>query len=959
MADVPAGYALRIRVRDQLLAVCAAADRRLQAEREAAAATRAEPSAEEVEEESKLRESYSALFTEIGYPRTRHRVRPELAREVTDEITVELLALLGPDLSVQGETVLRRVAQDAPSRLGPAVEGFLTGRALAQYRRGFLAELTEAYYIDEEEYGSGLHEDGIRGHNARALDVTLPLAAWYRGPFMALLHSDFRNGVAVLNRILNHAALARARTLAGLYHRGSPIDDSALDVYRTEFDITGTRRAYVGDDHVYTWYRGTGVGPYPCMSALQALELVCDQLREMGVPLANIIATLLDGCESLAMVGLAVGLLVRHLEEAERLLDPYLAEPMIWHHEFARIVNETNGLAASSEGIVQAERRRWSLREAAMLLVVRADENRAEELRALGLQLVANARQVVVGALGEDGVDAVAEEQLVSVRAWASGLDRATYEAGEAEGGLYIQSKPPDDVVQAMQRNNEDMQRVQEATRLMVRYLVQPKQRVAEAINREELVDDVAVARGLLENPPALNPADKWEVPAAVAAAALEAHIVGGVDLPIESLRFAGDAVLRVGEGAASPRQYDFEESYFEQGADRSAARALPLLLLPHASALRSLLDAGDGSEAYSRVTAAGGNIARSLANEVRVQLARGLDRVWEAPCASDGACHHDTAFQFAVETMRDCVFGTWDPVTGRRRIVELAEPVAQSLANTAGDEIYFSRLDAGLRALAPASRAEICVSERAQDLLAVVFAAQRRSLLSYEHDMDDRGTHALVAARALLTIAANGDDAPIYEHIDAYADNPILLSSTLRALSASAEESSDRAATARRIWPSVVSHIISLHESGRTPFGGGYYGEYALASLMPNAAGEVSYLYREVEREPIVWWAPLAWQSTVERWLPIAQGNSMCVDHLISFLAPLAAEDQACVGLPWVASLVLGDPGSVANRTFLLSSWLIEVRQAASDPSLVSVWQRVVDALVVAGVSRLAPYSE
>ena len=50
-------------------------------------------------------------------------------------------------------------------------------------------------------------------HHSRSFGVT-PLAAWYRGPFMALFQTDFRNGVAVLNRMLNHAALARARTLA-------------------------------------------------------------------------------------------------------------------------------------------------------------------------------------------------------------------------------------------------------------------------------------------------------------------------------------------------------------------------------------------------------------------------------------------------------------------------------------------------------------------------------------------------------------------------------------------------------------------------------------------------------------------------------------------------------------------------------------------------------------------------
>jgi hypothetical protein len=131
------------------------------------------------------------------------------------------------------------------------------------------------------------------------------------------------------------------------------------------------------------------------------------------------------------------------------------------------------------------------------------------------------------------------------------------------------------------------------------------------------------------------------------------------------------------------------------------------------------------------------------------------------------------------------------------------------------------------------------------------------------------------------------------------------------------------------------------------------------LAALVPNACGEVSYLYREIEKDPIVWWEPVAWQSTVEAWVPLAQGDPTCVDQLISFVAALALEEQARYALPWVASLVLVSPDRIANRTFLLSSWLIEIRSAASDAGLLAEWQRLVDALVVAGVTRLAPYSE
>ena len=303
---------------------------------------------------------------------------------------------------------------------------------------------------------------------------------------------------------------------------------------------------------------------------------------------------------------------------------------------------------------------------------------------------------------------------------------------------------------------------------------------------------------------------------------------------------------------------------------------------------------------------------------------------------------------------------GSWDPDVERRSVVALKEPVTESLANTDDDSILSFRLDAAIRALAPAAMANICVSTRARVLLLALLAAQRRSLLSHEHDnMDNRGSHTLVSARALLTLAEHGDDATIYAHINAYADNSALLGNLLRALSAAAEETPERAATARRIWPNVVRHVLELNDSGHAPFRDHHYSDMALAALMPNAAHEVSYLYREVQDGPIAWWEPLALRSEVEAWLAAAAGRAICVDQLIIFLGVLAPEDQVRAGLPWVATLVLKDPARIAGRSYMLPTWLIEMRSAAVDAGLLASWQEIVDALVVAGVTRLAPYSE
>ena len=964
VANTGAGHRLRILLRERLVDACAAADRRLAEEREAAEAARAARTPEEVEQERQFLERHSVLFSEIGYGGRRARQRPEVPREIMDEVVLELLALLGPDLGDDGEAILRRVAKDAPSWLAPAVEELYTGRALASRCRGLLAELTEAYYLDDEVDDFDSIAEGVRRHHARSVGL-VSQAAWYRGPFMALFHTDFRNGAGMLNRLLNHAARIRVGKLARLDQGDRSLVSDSLGVYESELDIAGACRLYIGDEHVWRWYRGTGVGPIPCLSALQALERVCDQRIEHGTSIGTLVSILMDGCENLAMVGLVVGLLIRHLASAKSLLDPYLTEPLIWHCEFVRVVHEASGFAADSEGLAAPERRKWSFREAAMILVLQANTERAAELRALGETLVANAHRLI-GPEHEHRPTKVvsgtefADQQLVQVRAWASSLERDRFEIHKTQDGFSVQATPPDDVARALQGGHEDLELSMEATRLFVRYHIDPTKESAEPIGHDELAADMATARKLLESPSSLDVYGPWDTSALVAAAALEAHLLDGAVLPEDALSFAAEIVLRIGEGEASPRQFEFEDSFFEAGADRSAARVLPLLLLPVATQLRAVIDEGDGWTTFERAFRAGVNLARAVADEVRLHLARGLDHVWKTSCVKDGHCHHELGWWIATETMHFCVLGAWDPESRRRSILSLEEPVTESLSGVDADAILVSRLDAAIRALAPAAMADVCVSSQARDLLLALLTAQRRSLLAYEHDgnPDSRGSHTLVSARALLMLARDGDDAAIYEHLDAYADNSALLGNLLRALSAAAEEAPDRAATARRIWPVVVRHVLELNESSHTPFRDGYYGDMALVALIPNETGGL-HLYREVDDTPIAWWNPLELVSEVEAWLVPAAGNAMCVNQLISFVSALGPDDQVRLGLPWVAKLVVADPIRIANGTYALTTWLIEMRSVAANAGLLATWQQVVDDLVVAGVTRLAPYSD
>ena len=966
VASTPSGNPLRVLLRDQLVEACAAADRRLVKEQAAADAARAARTPEEVERERKFEEEHARIFADAGYGRRSRRRRPAVPREITDEIVLELLALLGPDLGHEGEVILRRVARDAPAWLFPAVDDLFVGRALAAFGRGLLGHLVEAYYVDAEAdgYDPYSYNFGIRAHRKRSFWG--PHAAWHLGPFTSLFNADFRNGVAVTNRLLNHAALVRARILAGASRSDRPPEDVNISAYQTELGITGRRQTYIGDEHVWLWYRGTGVGPYPCFSALQALELVCDRLVDSGVPLRNLVQVLLDGCENIAMVSLVVGLLVRHLEQADELLDPYLTEPLIWHLEFRRVVDENSMLAVDSEGLKALDRRRWSLREAGMSMVLRANSARASVLRDLGDTLVRNARRDMQEAhedqpmKSESEIKAETEQELVHVRAWASVLDRNRYEARELENGVQIQAMPPKDVQQSLQESNEDMRRGHEAIRLVGRYSRRYGEGPAEATGPEDLAADVAMARSLLEDPPALMIHNPWDAATLVCAAALEAQLRAGMHLPDDALTFAANTVLRVAEGEVWPRPYEFEETCSDLAADRSAARALPLLLLPSAAWLSAAVDERDAQTVTERITSAGVNLTRAVANEVRLHLARGLDRVWETRCAPEGLCHHDVALLFATETMRDCILGRWAPDTGRRSILLLEEPYIESLAEADRDSVLPFRLDGAIRALAPAATANICVSARARASLSVLLSAQRGSLLRQEgYDVDPRGSRTLVSARALLTLAQNGDATGIFEYIGASAGSSALLGTFLRSLSAAAEETPEQAATAERIWPSVVRHVLELSDSGSTPFRGRHYGKMALAALIPNPAPDWHYLHREVQNDPIKWWNPHSLQPEVDAWLVSAAGIATCVDQLIGFLGVLSPKEQVRVGLPWIRALVLPNPDRIAVGSFMISTWLIEKRSAAVDTNLVPDWQEVVDALVVAGVTRLAPYSD
>jgi len=193
---------------------------------------------------------------------------------------------------------------------------------MARNNPQLLLALAERFYILD----TGRHDSmrslygGIRPHE-KARSPTGPLAAWYYGPFWALLNTRLADALGLINRMLDHAAAARASAWQA---SSEPQQAPGL-----ELDLPGIgARWCAGDDQTWRWYRGGSTGPYPCVSALLAVERFADQLLDVGaIPAGDVVRLLLRDCRNLAMPGLVAGLLIRHQAQGGNLLDNWLAGP--------------------------------------------------------------------------------------------------------------------------------------------------------------------------------------------------------------------------------------------------------------------------------------------------------------------------------------------------------------------------------------------------------------------------------------------------------------------------------------------------------------------------------------------------------------------------------------------------------------------------------------------------------
>lgn len=898
----------------------------------------------------------SAESAMTGLPPRRQR-RRDLDYHQTQEEFVETMALLGPDINHDIDTCLRAIAKDAPEFLAPAADSPISARAVAQRDPKLLAELMEAYYIDDD-HSRHLNE-GVRRHQGRWTGFGPPFFMFYFGGFWQLFqHASTTTQARVLNNILNSGANARVKRLTRLDapglgalpedEKGGFIDADedgakAEDERGAVLNLDGTPRLYAGDSHVWSWYRGTSVGPYSAMSGLQAMERAADAWIAHGTSPRLVVETLLKGCYNLAVPGMIFGLLVRHLEKVDDELDAFLAEPLVWELEFNRTVSERSGLAARTEGLENLDQRQWTPHEVAAMLLARGGPERAARLKNVGEKLVENGDRIGIS------------QELT--KNWAASLDAERYKATPVDEGLRIEVEPPAELVAVQEAHAARQVLVGTNLRLQNRYWGSAKYGgTYVAPSSEEILADLAAGRELLGTDADMLPNQPENAVAHVIRAAIERAVAGDLTALGDEAKFATEFVFTVASAfrdAAGQREEGF---FFDLGADRAVAQILPAYLTEQlAEPLKSI-----GGN-LARVADAGLGMAGKASLETRLYLARGCDVVWSAPCDAD-PCVHRIALDWLLETARGAEIGPWDEDGQGRECVRIDGHVGERLQALPGDSVAISALDAAIRGLGAAASTNHCCTDVAAAMLATFLDVEAKAMVVHEEKgwtADDRGHHTLVAARALLQgFAYNGNVEPVLGHLDVLRADSGLLLNFLHGLAAAGAENEVLASAARSLWPSVVRHALGYHDDENTPYKDCTWGSWSANALLPAPLTWSQGIYNECIGAPLDWVRADDLLDLIDDWLPVARGDRLCVDGLIGLLRRLPIDVQVRRGLAWVFDVCIQDGTVTVNQSRNINDWLKEVRSSAEELKLLDEWQILVDSLVVAGNEGLAPYS-
>ncbi|QIS22566.1 hypothetical protein [Nocardia terpenica] len=833
----------------------------------------------------------------------------------TQDFPVEVIALLGPDLDERAASFLRGCPDKTFFGVQAVVESHWPVASLAEHHPVLLADLTEATYARRTQ---GVFHNPRKSHSTT--DFT-------RGPFAALLDADPTIGIRIAQSVLNHVARSDAASKTAHYGGQPP-------GVELEFP-DGTRHFCFGSSS--DWNLHWGIGRLdehlPTASAAQAVRRYAERLIESGaMPLAQIVAALLDNCRNIVMPALVTTLLIEYLDRVEDELDCWLKQPEIW--ELEQDSSRLSWMAPKTEAVQALVRQRLacSLPRAARTLVIAALFGESDEcltlLRDLGVELRRRSER-----RGDDGVE--------FGRRCAELLDGDNYRL-HLQDGLIIgvdQPPPASDSVDEPLELDADRKRLRTIREISTRY------RFFDEIKLEQIASDLKTIRAVEYSSMGDSRRELEDAIEGVALAAVIAHAEGSIRFDRNETQWAAKRLID--KSFRRPDDFDPELSLYGMAGNPSTSRGLLSLLLPCFS--------GAAIE-YTEVSAALLRSTDALLSKFDDALESGNAELWSAPChlSATDTCEHAIAWQAVERWIRRRA------TRGAGSQIEVDEDsVIELLTHRAG---FDTRDLAGpIIACHEAANSRCCVAERASATLDAMLAADRRvkttdprAYLSRPEDAFSKAVPKVLAANA-----TQGRFQPLRQHLEALIDSPNALAELLYGLAWQATHDAEVRRALPRFWPEVMAVVLdsgrdsSLLKDGialllpapTTTDSDNPTVDMDIGFLRPPGWQHPDAILAAAGRE---WISPTHLGPLMERWLHLARGNGRAIDRLVRFARTTDMSWQATTGLHWMEALVAYDKFPFTRH---LSMWLKDIRATVESTSAsMPVFLRLVDALAADG---------
>jgi len=413
-------------------------------------------------------------------------------------------------------------------------------------------------------------------------------------------------------------------------------------------------------------------------------------------------------------------------------------------------------------------------------------------------------------------------------------------------------------------------------------------------------------------------------------------------------LAWAADAIVWAAE---NPRidGMSYHETTFPMGADRTAAAALPLLILAPCENLN--LD-------QSRIEGALESVTTSLFDEVRALYVKGCAPLWEAPCELDqvtGTCRrHALPWTAAKAGLRDCRLGPWSEQSQRRDPDPLGPPFGEALPTVADDALLVNRLRMPLACMVDAQRVP-CLQREVNNLWGPLWDSYRRGLghwwkKGYDHQAQT--AHEPIALR-MINVTLDGDRDLLKAFIETLATNANALHLLFAGFATVFTYDENARAAMDEFWPWALGTALDAIGDGSSLRSEHHWFDYMVAALLPTPSPRSwdADIDGTLTRSRDGWIQPDALVGLDERWLRLARWEPKAVDAIIKFGKGAPIGWQATTAFVWIESVIDRRFDLIANHLFFLEEWLSELRKAGViEGAVKDQYHRIIDGLAAAG---------